>query len=109
MASIQQVNPWTPELIKMDRNLKERYGQNAHVIPANNYFAPKKPMPKRPWVLDETLPKSEDPLKKMQERMFKKALEQAESKNPAERSISDWFVILQDRINNLPDLAKYAS
>ena len=59
MTSIQPVNPWTPELIQMDRKIKEKYGPNAHVIPAqdNVSFAPKqKPMPERPWVIDETLP-----------------------------------------------------
>ena len=34
MTSIQPVNPWTPEMIKKDKELKEKYGQNAHIIPA---------------------------------------------------------------------------
>ena len=34
MTSIQQANPWTPELIQMDKELKAKYGQNAHIIPA---------------------------------------------------------------------------
>ena len=112
MTSIRPVNPWTPELIQRDRELKEKYGKNAHIIPAKDdlSFAPKqKPIPKRPWVMDETLPKFEDPIKKMQERMFQRALEQAESKDPSERNLSDWFVILQDRINSIPDIAKYAN
>ena len=41
MTSIQQANPWTPELIQRDKELKEKYGPNAHVIPANNYNLPK--------------------------------------------------------------------
>ena len=45
----------------------------------------------------------------MQERIFRKALEQAENKAPSERNLSDWFVILQDRINSVPDIAKYAN
>lgn len=112
MTSIQRVNPWTPQLVQMDKDLKEKYGPNAHVIPACDCdsFAPKqKPIPKKPWVMDETLPKYEDPMKKMQERMFKRALEQAESKAPAERNLADWYVIIQNRINNLPDIAKYAN
>lgn len=41
MVSIQQSNSWTPELIQMDKELKEKYGRNAHVIPAENYDFPK--------------------------------------------------------------------
>lgn len=73
-------------------------------------FAPKqRPISKRPWVMDETLPKFEDPVKIMHERAFKRALEQALSKNPNERNLSDWYVILEDRMKNLPDIAKYAN
>ena len=34
MTSIQPINLWTPEMIKKDKELKEKYGQNAHIIPA---------------------------------------------------------------------------
>ena len=41
MTSIQRVNPWTPELIQRDKELKEKYGPNAHVIPVNDFVPPK--------------------------------------------------------------------
>ena len=34
MTSIQPVSPWTNEIIKKDKELKDIYGQNAHIIPA---------------------------------------------------------------------------
>lgn len=34
MTSTQTVNPWTPEMIKKDKRLKGKYGQNTHIIPA---------------------------------------------------------------------------
>lgn len=99
MTSIAPVNVWTPALIQMDKDLKEKYGENAHIIPGNGFAPPKTKQPKRPWVLDETLPKIKPPTDIMTEAAKKRAVERAKNKPDEERTFLDYLILAQDKID----------
>ena len=72
-------------------------------------FAPKtNPIKKNPFILDETLPKVEDPQKAMMEKIYKQILDKAKSKPIKERSIIDHAIVAIDYLKHL-DFAKYAA
>lgn len=72
-------------------------------------FAPKtKPITKSPWVLDETLPKVEDPQKAMMENIYKQIVEKAKNKPIKERTLIDHLIIAMDYLKNM-DFSKYAA
>lgn len=106
MTSIQPVNVWTPELIQMDKELKEKYGQGAHVIPRTDYgFAPKRTkVPKRPWVMDETLPKTRNPQEVMNEKMKERLIERAKNKPDDQRNFFDYLILAQDKLEKMKDV-----
>ena len=100
MTSIAPVNVWTPELIQWDKDLKEKYGNNAHVIPGNG-FAPRTNQPKRPWVIDETLPKTRNPMEVMNEKARERALKNAQNKPDSERNIFDYLLLAQNQLEKM--------
>ena len=60
--------------------------------------APHKERKKSPYVLDETIPKAEDPLKKLAELKKAQMLKNAKNKPDNERTFADYLVLAQDKL-----------
>ena len=101
MTSIAPVNVWTPTLIEADKNLKEKYGENAHIITGNGFAPTKTNTPRRPWVLDETLPKIKPPTDIMTEAAKRRAVERAKNKPDEERTFIDYLILAQDKLDEI--------
>ena len=63
--------------------------------------APKGEYKKSPYVLDESLPKVRDPRVVMNERMQKRALEQAKNKPDNERNFFDYLILAQEKMKEI--------
>ena len=72
-----------------------------------NVVAPQKDMPKRPWVLDETLPKYKDPLEEMAKRQKEKMLEEAKNKPESERTLYEKMLVAEDFLNGMKPTVIY--
>ncbi len=71
-------------------------------------MAPRKNPQKRPWVLDETLPRHRDPQEVMNEKMWKREVEKAKKKPIEDRNMLDYVTLLNDYLKNNPTVVYMA-
>lgn len=70
--------------------------------------APRKKPQKRPWVLDETLPRHRDPQEVMIERMLKREVEKAKNKPIKDRNMIEHAILVNDYLKNNPTVVYMA-
>ena len=54
-----------------------------------------------PFVIDETIPKTKNPMNILQDVIYRKRLEEAKNKPDEERTIADYYILLQDKMNQI--------
>ncbi len=64
-------------------------------------IAPQKERPRRPWVMDETLPKHRNPQEVMNEKMYERLVEKAKKKPDEDRNFMDYFLLAKDKLDEL--------
>ena len=65
--------------------------------------APRKEQPKRPWVMDESIPRARDPQEVMFEKMQAKILKDAKNKSDEERNFFDYLVLGKEKLDKLAE------